>query len=313
MAQGTGSSQLLVVGDTTVDIYSDEASLSARQLEWCPGGTGHNVARGVGLLGGSSKLLTQIGSDPFGVALQQYLADLPVSNDFLIEAENPTPITMLSPSTISGPEWHAWISDTCYGVSVPPTVYNQLGHFDWLYISGTVLPSDVGGEDVDSLVSTAHDSGLSVAFDLNGRANQWPDLDTYRSQIESIMPACDLVFASSDDLSLAGVDPTLDGVLTLLTDNTTADVFLTQGSDGAVGASVRHGNIVQRRFVPAPDVDVCDVVGAGDAFVAGVISEILAGESCLTDLITAGVTAGSAAVGSRGSLNRSDVERCYNL
>jgi ribokinase len=81
-------------------------------------------------------------------------------------------------------------------------------------------------------------------------------------------------------------------------------VVVTVGKSGAVfsdGESTEH--------LPAPEVDVVDTTGAGDAFV-GALAVSLAGDDSLRDAVAYAVRAGAAAVtqeGAQGALPTNDV------
>jgi ribokinase len=79
---------------------------------------------------------------------------------------------------------------------------------------------------------------------------------------------------------------------------------ITIGEDGAVladGESVEH--------LPAPEVDVVDTTGAGDAFVGALATQIARGAS-LREAVAYAVRAGAAAVtkeGAQGALPTPEV------
>ena len=133
------------------------------------------------------------------------------------------------------------------------------------------------------LLDLADQHGVPVSFDVNHRAAVWAGRDpgpTYRS----IATRAAVVFAGEDETRLlTGVrstDP--HELLAALATTGAADVVLKLGAAGCL--ALVDGNEHQ---VPAVPVDAVDTVGAGDAFVAGYLSELMRGEPAATRLATA--------------------------
>jgi sugar/nucleoside kinase (ribokinase family) len=313
MPEDTGRSRLLVAGDTTVDLYPEQGKPlePGGSLRWHVGGTGFNVARAIGFLGQRSTLLTNIGDDMFGTLLKRYLRTMPVSTEFVVQTDKTSPLTLFVPEEAGGPGWNAWLDGSCFGFFLPESL--DFEEFDWLQISGTTLPESVNQEEMELLLKSADRHEVAVSFDINGRANQWSASSVYRHRVVELLPYCDLVFASEEDLALAGVETTVEGLRSLLPDDATVIVFVTAGEHGATAAEVVNGKLARKEVVEAPEAPVADTAGAGDAFVSAVLKEVLNGKDDLSRLLTVGVAAGTATVATRGPFEKSDLSRYESI
>ena len=288
---------VLVVGDTTVDLYpvGDGSLASGSRFEWHVGGTATNVARWVAALGGDAALVTNVGSDSAGETAASHLDESPVDTEGVAHVDATTPLTLHVP-TADGDRWDAWVRGSCYGFTPPEDPASLVAPYDWLHLEGVTLPPTVNRSAVRRLAAAASDAGTRVAFDLNGRTNQWESPEAYRTALGEVLPHCALVFAGTDDLAVAGVDPTPAGLVDRLPADHSGTAFLTDGASETVGLRLRDGTVVERAAASPPSVSVATTAGAGDAFAGAVLAARRRGVSELGDLVAIGNEAGAAAV-----------------
>jgi 2-dehydro-3-deoxygluconokinase len=108
--------------------------------------------------------------------------------------------------------------------------------------------------------------GLLRSFDVNYRPGLH-DADSAQ-RLRELARSSDLVFCGLDEAQALWGAESPDDVCDLL--EGPATVVVKQGRDGAT--AYRDG---EAWHVPAPDVEVVEPVGAGDAFAAGVLDGIL--------------------------------------
>lgn len=139
-------------------------------------------------------------------------------------------------------------------------------------------------------VRRARAAGTTVCLDVNHRQRLW-SVAKAADTLRPLLPSIDLVVASDDELAvLTGAS---DPVPALLSAGVT-EVVVKHGAGGATSHSATGA--VHR---PARTVPVVDTVGAGDAFVAGLLSGWLDGADVPARLDRA-VTTGAFAVATRG-------------
>jgi len=145
--------------------------------------------------------------------------------------------------------------------------------FDWpaavdtqvLHVSGITLAlSDSCRELARHAMQEARRAGATVTFDVNYRQKLW-DRKVAAAAVRDVAPLIDVLICTQEDArDLFDVDGAPDlGVETTV---------ITRGADGA--AASRAGTAVERR---GHSVATVDRVGAGDAFVAGLIWGLLDG------------------------------------
>ena len=108
---------------------------------------------------------------------------------------------------------------------------------------------------------------MTVSFDPNVRAHLWDDLRDLRALCDDVLPFCDVVKLSEEETLPCLGESTVEGALARLASLGVKLACVTLGARGAV--AVRAG---ERVLVPAPQVEVADTTGAGDGFVAGLLS-----------------------------------------
>jgi 2-dehydro-3-deoxygluconokinase len=135
---------------------------------------------------------------------------------------------------------------------------------------------------VERAVEVARAAGTTVSFDVNHRATLWPD-DAAAPVLARLAAAADLVFAGPEEAALVlGRPPAASGSASSGSASFEEGELLARELAkrgprtvvvklGALGALALHGDEVHR--APALPVEVVDPVGAGDAFVAGYLSE----------------------------------------
>ncbi|MFW5999843.1 MAG: carbohydrate kinase family protein [Halorubrum sp.] len=295
MGDGTGG--VLAVGDATVDLYpvDDEPLAAGSAFEWHVGGTATNVARWLAALGDDATLVTNVGSDTAGEMAAAHLDATRVRTEHVTRVDAPSPLTLYVP-TADEDRWDAWVRGSCYGFTPPDDPAALAASHDWVHLEGVTLPDAVNGPAVRRLAAAARDRDTPVAFDLNGRRNQWERPEAYRSALRGVLPHCSLVFAGTADLAVAGLDQTPDGLRDCLPADHSGTAFLTDGPSATVGMRLEDGAVVERVSVPPPTVSVATPAGAGDAFAAAVLAARRRGVTDLRELTAIGNAAGAAAV-----------------
>ena len=139
-------------------------------------------------------------------------------------------------------------------------------------------------------VRRARVAGSTICLDVNHRNRLWSVAEA-AAALRPLLPSIDLVVASDDELAVL-TDAT-DPAPALLSAGVT-EVVVKHGAGGATSHSATGA--IHR---PARTVPVVDTVGAGDAFVAGLLSGWLDGVDVPARLDRA-VTTGAFAVATRG-------------
>jgi 2-dehydro-3-deoxygluconokinase len=159
---------------------------------------------------------------------------------------------------------------------------------DWLIVTGVTLalgPRVVAA--TERLVAAAAAAGASLCIDVNYRSRLWSAQEA-ATVLAPLLERAELVVSTERDAaSVLGLDGDPEEMVRALARESAPaarNVVLTRGADGSVGLE-RGGELVRQRAYPAR---VVDRLGAGDAFLAGLIWGLQGG------LLAEAMAAGSA-------------------
>ena len=139
-----------------------------------------------------------------------------------------------------------------------------------LHVTGvTMALSATARQAVSQAVARAREIGATVSVDVNYRARLWSP-EQARAALRPVIAQAGIVIASADELALVSDGGEPSDVAEELLAGGASQVVVKQGADGATAFTAEE--VISR---PARPVVVADVVGAGDAFVAGYLSATL--------------------------------------
>ena len=154
-----------------------------------------------------------------------------------------------------------------------------------LHVTGiTPALSPTASETVFAAIDIARSAGVLVSVDVNYRSKLWAP-DVAAPVLRALAERADILFAGPEEaqLVLGDTSPASDADLArALADIGAPETILKAGARGCTAI------IADREYSRAAlRVEAIDTVGAGDAFVAGYLSERMAGSDPQTRLATA--------------------------
>lgn len=250
-----------VVGEALIDIVIPASGPSSEHI----GGSPANVAIGLARLDHLTQLVTHIGTDARGRRISEALAGEGVAlvGGSQTAARTPTATAHVDAAGIATYEFDVdWELD--------PATLNLAagGHFHTGSIAATLPPGAAG---VAAAMAAAR-SHSTISYDPNVRPSLMSSPDDVRPVIERLVGLSDVVKASEEDLCWLYPGKPLPQVLADWAVLGPAMVAMTRGGEDAL--ILVGGELHDRR--PLPSV-VVDTVGAGDSFMAGLISGLLDG------------------------------------
>ncbi len=256
---------LTVIGEALVDVVQRPSGIQAHV-----GGSPLNVAVGLARLDHPVQFIGRYGKDAYGEAVAAHLKSssvlLPLGPD-----ELPTSVAS---ALIDDDGAASYTFDLAWELpGLADRLPLMLQGSTLLHTGSIATMLAPGAAEVLAAVEHAHPS-TTVSFDPNCRPSIITDADYARRQVEKFVTLADVVKASDEDLEwlYPGVDPLTSARrwLSFGGSEGPAMVVVTRGSAGPWAV-----NRAGEAHAPAPSVQVADTVGAGDSFMAALLSGIV--------------------------------------
>ncbi|MGV0837331.1 carbohydrate kinase family protein [Mycolicibacterium thermoresistibile] len=247
----------LVIGEALIDVVKREGRVLGEHV----GGSPLNVAVGLGRLGRGVDFLTHIGDDDRGRRITEYLNDSGVA---LVSGSRTADRTPTALATLDRDGAAEYTFDIDWRLSGTPEVASPIV----AHTGSIAAVLEPGCRAAAALLDTYHVSATTT-FDPNVRPALITDDTGARGRIDRLVERCDVVKASEEDLQWLEPDRSVEQVAQSWLRTGPSIVAVTMGSRGAF-AVCAAGQV----RVPARPVDVVDTVGAGDAFMAGLIDAL---------------------------------------
>ncbi|OZM78343.1 carbohydrate kinase [Pseudonocardia sp. MH-G8] len=237
------------------------------------GGAESTVALYLAERGHRAAWLSQVGDDPLGRRMLAAVARHGVDTSAVRAlADTPTGVYFKDP----GPK-DTQVYYYRGGSAASRMSPDLLDGLDWsatrvVHVSGITAGLSASCRGLlDAIYAVARERDMLVSFDVNHRPGLWPAAEAGPVLLELARRA-DVVFVGQDEAQRLWGTPDASSVSTLMGARPRLVV-----KDGAVGATEIAAAGTEPVFVPAHAVEVVEVVGAGDAFAAGYLSELLRG------------------------------------
>ena len=251
--------KILVMGEALVDVVSR----SGDDIDEHVGGSPANVAFGLGRLGHHVALATWIGSDRRGKRIARTCRRAGVQ---LVPGSDKAPKTSVANADIDAEGHATYHFDLTWVLPTLPHI-RDVDHVHTGSIGATLEPG--GTQVVAALKATGGD--VTISYDPNARPTLMGDPRDARKRVEEIVVLSDVVKASDEDIEWFYPERAIDDVVADWLDMGPSLVVVTRGSKGATFA-IRGAEPV---LAPSADVEKVDTVGAGDSFMAGLLSGLL--------------------------------------
>ncbi|MFF0990570.1 sugar kinase [Kocuria nitroreducens] len=251
------------------------------------GGSESNVAIGLQRMGVKAIWCGRIGADSLGHLVEREIRAEGVETHVTVDDAAPTGL-MIKESRTPSIQRVTYYRANSAGSRLGPQDIDEdlIAGARLLHVSGiTPALSPSCQATLRHSIAVAQSAGTLVSFDLNYRSNLW-DRETAGKLYREIIAQSDIIFAGDDEATIAvgaGTDP--EDLARKIATHGPSQVIIKLGADGAVAQI--DGKIFRQNAVP---VEALDTVGAGDAFVAGYLSELVLGRGPSTRLQTAANT-----------------------
>ncbi|MFD3505207.1 sugar kinase [Streptomyces sp. NPDC058676] len=262
-------------------------------------GAESNVAIGLARLGHRVRWAGRVGSDELGALVLRTLRaeGVDIGHAITDDMGRPTGLLLTEPRLGTLTRVSYYRAGSAGSAVSPADILPALAPGSRiLHLTGiTPALSTSAAEAALAAAATAREAGITVCLDVNYRSRLWT-ADRARTALRPLLARTDLLIASEDELPLVLERPGAgesEAVRSILAEGV-GEVVVKRGAHGAT--SFTPEGVTDRA---ARQVDAVDLVGAGDAFVAGYLSAHLHGADIPARLHRA-VTTAAFAVATRG-------------
>ncbi|EBV3599692.1 5-dehydro-2-deoxygluconokinase [Escherichia coli] len=302
MAKAEKPAQLdvITIGRCSVDLYGqqigsrlEDIGSFAKSVGGCPA----NIAIGTARLGLKSALLSRVGNEQMGRFIREQLEREGVSTAGLkTDAERLTALVLLAVEA-EGVSPMIFYRADCADMALDASDVDEafVASARAIVVTGTHFSRPNSEAAQLKAIRIAKANGRKVAFDIDYRPNLWGlaghaegferyvKSDKVSTKLKAILPDCDLVVGTEEEIMIAaGADDVL-GALKAIRAVSGATIVLKRGAmgcivyDGPISDDLEAG-IVGKGF----PIEVFNVLGAGDAFMSGLLRGWLGGEDWAT-------------------------------
>ncbi|WP_454832210.1 bifunctional 5-dehydro-2-deoxygluconokinase/5-dehydro-2-deoxyphosphogluconate aldolase [Pseudoxanthomonas wuyuanensis] len=278
---------LITIGRSCIDLYGEQIGGRLEDMASFAkyiGGSPTNTAVGGARLGLRTGLLTRVGADHFGRFIREQLTREGVST--IGVKEDPERLTALVFLGIRDPDTFPLIfyRENCADMAleaadIDPAFIRSAAA---VLINGTHLSQDNVFDASVSACRIARAAGARVIFDIDYRPvlwgltgkdageNRFVAHDGVTARLQQVLPLCDLIVGTEEEVHILGGSTDTIAALRAIREKTTALLVCKRGAQGcsafpgAIPDSLDEG-VVGQGF----SVEVFNVLGAGDAFMAG--------------------------------------------
>lgn len=291
---------VLTIGRSSVDLYGqqiggrlEDVATFSKSVGGCPA----NIAIGAARLGLKSGLISGVGDEQMGRYIREQLEREGVDTRGL--KTDPRRLTALVLLAVRDDKTFPLIfyRENCadMGVSADDLDEAHVASAAAIVVTGTHFSQGLSDAMQRRAIAIAKAHGRKVVFDIDYRPNLWGlaghsageerfiASGTVTAHLQTVLPDCDLVVGTEEEFAIAGGKGEALADLKAVRALTPATLVLKRGPmgcvvfDGPIPDSLEDG--VKGPGFP---VEVYNVLGAGDAFMAGFLRGWLKGEPLTT-------------------------------
>lgn len=259
--------RLIAIGEALIDFIPDKAGCEFYEVSgFSPklGGAPANVCGAFARLGGSARLITQLGDDPFGDKIIRELAECDIDTSCISRTDKAnTALAFVSLSKDGNRTFSFYRKPSADMLLSPEQIRDEWFEDVFALHFCSVSLGDFPMKQAHySAIEKARKNGGIISFDPNLRFQLWEDPDKLKETVLEFIPLADILKISDEELGfITGESDYRKGISKLFTGNVKMVIY-TCGGGSAFAFTDNNASVSA-----AHKVDVKDTTGAGDGFI----------------------------------------------
>ena len=263
------------MGELLIDFVATQNNVALEDAPGflrAPGGAPANVAVAVQRLGLPAMFVGKIGDDPFGRFLRRTLDETGIDTRYLlVDAEARTTVVFVA-------VWDDGRKDLCFYRNPGADMHLHPQEIDEALFGGARcfhygsigFINEPYASAQHKAIAMARERGLMLTYDPNYRPTLWPDQETARVRMQEGFQYCHLAKVAEEEWEIASGHRDFDAGIAAILDRGLELLIVSRGERGSIAATRDY-----RIDLPAFSVPVVETTGAGDGFMAAMITRLL--------------------------------------
>lgn len=284
----------LHMGRSSIDLYANEIGAPFEEIKnfgAFVGGSPTNISVGARRLGLKTSLLTGLGDDPVGDFILHFLNQEGVETKFI--PRKPGYRTSAVVLGIEPPDKFPLVfyRDNCADIqlTIDDVLAAPISDCHIFQFAGTNLCKEPSRSATIFAAELSQKVGTEVVLDIDFRPDQWHDPRAFGVTVRSVLPNVNIVIGTEDEINAAmlvdvsqmsvthsqisdtKVIGNLDKAIETLLGLGPKALLQKRGEGGVRVHLKRENGEIEQIDAPGFPVEICNILGAGDAFGGGFI------------------------------------------
>ncbi len=285
LIEGIKANNFVIVGRAGIDFFTDPgvAAEDAERVSVGLGGSAANTAAGICKLGGKAALVTRVSDDSVGDHCINQL------KRYGVDTKHVTPVggeyrnsLAFYDSRLEGHRSVIYRNGAAdFQMDEADVSAVSYGDYGALITAGTVFAAEPSRAATFHAFALARQAGLPIIFDVDYRPYSWPTPQVASDVLSRAAAECDMIVGNDEEFGfMAGsIDKGLAKAKEL--SETSANIVIYKmGPDGAI--TFANGEEIRTGIYP---VEAMKPTGAGDSFMAGLMTSIADGHDLKTAIL----------------------------
>lgn len=258
---------LIAIGEALIDFIPNETGCDFENVtSFHPkvGGAPANVCGAFSVLGGKSKIITQLGDDPFGRKIEKELKNFGIDTSLISFTDKANTALAFVSLEKNGNRTFSFYRNPSADMlfdkeQITDNMFDDAYALHFCSISLGDFPMK---EAHKAAIEIAAKKDTIISFDPNLRFPLWKSKEELNKTVHEFIPLSDIIKISDEELAFLTGEEEIENALPQLFTGNVKLIIYTCGSKGAYAYTK-----TQKAFSPCQKVNAIDTTGAGDGFI----------------------------------------------